>query len=173
MQRGCASALAGCNARISLARASSMFDPRREVFGLRHIRKILLAMERGWQCPALQLGSGLFQLPCSSRNFSTSIAAMQPLARRGDGLAITAVLHIATGVDAVDAGEHVVVRLEVAVRVGIELAMQISSRWARGRCRETWRWWGSPRLCRFLDCRSLRPVTSCLSDRTHLRRQCR
>ena len=42
--------------------------------------------------------------------------------RRGDGLAVTAVLHIAAGEDAMHACRHVVVGLQIAVGVGIELA---------------------------------------------------
>src|ERR1700729_2946299 len=42
--------------------------------------------------------------------------------RRGDSLAVTAVLHIAAGEDAMHACRHVVVGLQIAVGVGIELA---------------------------------------------------
>ncbi len=42
----------------------------------------------------------------------------------GDGLAIAPVLHIATGEHAVDAGVHIVVRLEIAVGVSVELAVE-------------------------------------------------
>lgn len=40
----------------------------------------------------------------------------------GDGLAIAAVLYIATGIDAVNAGVYIVVGFEVAVGIGVELA---------------------------------------------------
>src|SRR5271165_7174973 len=42
----------------------------------------------------------------------------------GNSLTITAVLHITAGEDSVDASHHVVVRFEIAVRVGLELASE-------------------------------------------------
>jgi len=42
--------------------------------------------------------------------------------RRGDGLAIAAILHIAAGINAMDASVHVVVRFEIPVGVSIELS---------------------------------------------------
>src|SRR5580698_310614 len=44
--------------------------------------------------------------------------------RGGDGLAVAPVLHIAAREYAVDAGVHVVVRLQIAVSVGVELAVE-------------------------------------------------
>src|ERR1700692_402669 len=41
-----------------------------------------------------------------------------------DGLAVAPVLHIAAGVNAVDAGVYIVVRFEIAVRVGVELVRE-------------------------------------------------
>src|SRR5450755_85908 len=43
-------------------------------------------------------------------------------AGRSDGLTLAAVLHVAASVDALHAGEDVVVSFEIAVRVGVELA---------------------------------------------------
>src|SRR5208283_3728460 len=42
----------------------------------------------------------------------------------GNSLTITAVLHITAGEDSVDGSHHVVVRFEIAVRVGLELASE-------------------------------------------------
>ena len=88
---------------------------RRERFSERRTKNVL-SMRRVLTCA------------CSSRNFSTSMAAMQP-ARGGDGLAIAAVLHVAAGEDAVHAGEDVVVGFEVAVARRYRAGPRTFSRW--------------------------------------------
>src|SRR5258706_9424825 len=42
----------------------------------------------------------------------------------GDGLAVSPVLHIAAGINAVDACVHIFVRLEISVFIGVELALE-------------------------------------------------
>ena len=58
-----------------------------------------------------------FQCPCSSRYFSTSRAAMQPVPGGGDGLAIAPVLHIAAGIDAGNVNAVCVVKTLFWVRM--------------------------------------------------------
>src|SRR5258706_652383 len=42
----------------------------------------------------------------------------------GNGLAVAAVLHVTTGINAMDACVHIFVRLEISVFIGVELALE-------------------------------------------------
>ncbi len=80
----------------------------------------------------------------------------------GDGLAITAVLHVAAGEHAGHFREDILVRNQVAIRVGFELASEDLRVRECGRCPETWRWSGNSQLSPVFRLRRRRPVTSFL-----------
>ena len=80
----------------------------------------------------------------------------------GDGLAITAVLHVAAGKDSVDASHHVVVRFEIAIGVGVELAGKHLRVGFVANTEEQRAGGEVPDTSPVFMFRSFRPVTSCL-----------
>ncbi len=75
----------------------------------------------------------------------------------GDGLAIAAVLHVSAGKDSGHFGKDVLVRDQVAVGVGVELAFEDLGVRDVADARETWRWSESPSSRRFSDCADAAP----------------
>ena len=67
---------------------------------------------------------GCVYISCSSRNFSTSKRGHAAAARGGDRLPIAAILHIAARIDSRNSGEDVVRRLQIAVLIHIQLALE-------------------------------------------------